>query len=39
VHFGGYGRAAMIFAFIYLLKFAAVAFLPETIGKPLPENV
>jgi len=39
VQFGGYGKAAMIFAFIYLLGFAAAPFLPETIGKPLPENV
>ena len=39
VQFGGYGKAAMIFAFIYLLGFVAAPFLPETIGKPLPENV
>jgi hypothetical protein len=38
-HFGGYGKAAMIFAFIYLFGFAPVPFLPQTIGKSLPENV
>ncbi len=36
VQFGGYSRAAMIFACIYILGFAAAPFLPETKGKPLP---
>ena len=39
VQFGGFGRAAMIFACTYFLGFAAAPFLPETKGKPLPENV
>ena len=39
VQFGGFGKAAMIFACIYFLGFAAALFLPETKGKPLPENV
>jgi MFS family permease len=38
VQFGGYGKAAMIFACIYFLGFAAAPFLPETKGKPLPED-
>ncbi|HXW30093.1 MAG TPA: MFS transporter [Xanthobacteraceae bacterium] len=39
VQFGGFGKAAMIFACIYFLGFAATPFLPETRGKPLPEDV
>jgi MFS family permease len=39
VHFGGYGPAATIVALIYLLGLCAVPFLPETVGKPLPEKV
>jgi MFS family permease len=39
VQFGGYGKAAMIFACIYFLGFVAAPFLPETKAKPLPENV
>jgi hypothetical protein len=39
VHFGGYGPAACIVALIYILGLAAVPFLPETVGKPLPEKV
>jgi MFS family permease len=39
VQFGGFGRAAMIFACIYFLGFAAAPFLPETKGRPLPEKV
>jgi MFS family permease len=39
VQFGGYGKAAMIFACIYFLGFVAAPFLPETKGKPLPEDV
>jgi MFS family permease len=39
VQFGGFGQAAMIFACIYILGFLAAPFLPETKGKPLPEDV
>ena len=39
VQFGGYGKAAMIFACIYFLGLVAAPFLPETKGKPLPEDV
>jgi MFS family permease len=39
VHFGGYGNAATIVGFIYILGFVAAPFLPETKGKPLPETV
>src|SRR5262249_17530905 len=39
VQFGGYGKAAMIFACIYFLAFVAAPFLPATKGKPLPEAV
>lgn len=39
VEFGGYGNAATIVAFIYILGIAAAPFLPETRGKPLPETV
>src|SRR5580704_15236807 len=39
VHFGGYGRAATIVALIYILGLCAVPFLPETVGKPLPDKV
>jgi hypothetical protein len=39
VSFGGFGRAATIIAAIYLLGLAAAPFLPETGGKPLPEEV
>jgi MFS family permease len=38
-HFGGFGRAAMSVAFIYILGLAATPFLPETRGKPLPETI
>jgi hypothetical protein len=36
VQFGGFGQAAMALAMIYVLALAAVPFLPETRGKPLP---
>jgi MFS family permease len=36
VHFGGFGRAAMALALIYVVGIAAAPFLPETRGKPLP---
>jgi MFS family permease len=39
VQFGGYGKTAMIFACIYILGFVAAPFLPETKGKPLPEDL
>jgi MFS family permease len=39
VQFGGYGKAAMIFACIYILGFVTAPFLPETKGKPLPEDL
>jgi MFS family permease len=39
VQFGGFGKAAMIFACTYFLGFVAAPFLPETKGKPLPEDV
>ncbi len=39
VSFGGFGQAAMTFAYIYILGFAAALFLPETRGKPLPDRV
>ncbi len=37
VQFGGYSRAAMTIACIYVLGFIVTPFLPETRGKPLPE--
>ena len=36
VQFGGYSRAAMTIACIYVLGFVVSPFLPETNGKPLP---
>jgi MFS family permease len=36
VYFGGFGYAATIIATIYVLGLAAVMFLPETRGRPLP---
>ena len=36
VAFGGYGKAAMVLASIYILGIAVAPFLPETKGKPLP---
>jgi MFS family permease len=39
VQFGGFGKAAMIFACIYFLGFVAAPFLPETKGKALPVNI
>jgi MFS family permease len=39
LQFGGYGKAAMILSCIYVLGFVAAPFLPETKGKPLPEDV
>jgi MFS family permease len=34
--FGGFGKMAVAFSFIYILGFVVVPFLPETKGKPLP---
>ncbi len=36
VQFGGFGKMAVAFSFIYILGFALVPLLPETKGKPLP---
>jgi MFS family permease len=36
VQFGGFSRAAIIFACIYILGFCVAPFLPETKGAPLP---
>ena len=33
---GGFGRAAMALALIYVVGIAAAPFLPETRGKSLP---
>ncbi len=37
VKFGGYGRATLVIASIYILGFLCAPFLPETSGKPLPD--
>jgi MFS family permease len=37
--FGGYGHAAVTVGFIYVIGIVLTPFLPETNGKPLPENV
>jgi MFS family permease len=34
--FGGFGRAAMVLASIYVVGIIATLFLPETKGNPLP---
>ena len=36
-NFGGFSRAAVAIACIYILGIAAALFLPETRGRPLPE--
>jgi MFS family permease len=38
-NFGGFGNAAVTISLIYVVGFVAAIFLPETRGKPLPENV
>jgi MFS family permease len=37
VSLGGYGRATLVIALIYILGFVCAPFLPETSGKPLPD--
>lgn len=37
VAFGGFGKAAMVLASIYIVGIIAAPFLPETKGKPLPD--
>jgi MFS family permease len=37
VGLGGYGRATLVIASIYVLGFLCAPFLPETSGKPLPD--
>ena len=38
-NFGGFGNTAVTISLIYVLGFFATLFLPETRGKPLPENI
>jgi MFS family permease len=38
-NFGGYSNAAMTMAVIYVIGLLSVPFLPETRGKPLPEEL
>jgi MFS family permease len=38
-NFGGFGNAAVTISFIYVAGFLATLFLPETRGKPLPEQI
>jgi len=38
-NFGGFGNAAVTISLIYVVGFIAAIFLPETRGKPLPENI
>jgi MFS family permease len=38
-NFGGFSNAAMTMALIYAIGLLSVPFLPETRGKPLPEDV
>jgi MFS family permease len=37
--FGGFGNTAMSISLIYIVGFLATLALPETRGKPLPENI
>jgi MFS family permease len=37
--FGGFGNTAVTISLIYVVGFVATLFLPETRGKPLPENI
>jgi hypothetical protein len=36
---GGYSNAAMTMAMIYVLGLLSAPFLPETRGKPLPDEI
>jgi MFS family permease len=38
-NFGGFGNTAVTISMIYVVGFIAAIFLPETRGKPLPENI
>jgi len=38
-NFGGFSNAAMVMATIYVLGLLSAPFLPETRGKPLPDDV
>jgi MFS family permease len=38
-HFGGYGSAAVTVSLIYVVGIVLTPFLPETAGKPLPEEL
>lgn len=38
VNFGGFGNSALIVSMIYVVGLVAVPFLPETLGRPLPES-
>jgi MFS-type transporter involved in bile tolerance (Atg22 family) len=38
-NFGGFSNAAMMMATIYVLGLLSAPFLPETRGKPLPEDL
>jgi len=38
-NFGGLGNTAVSISLIYIVGFIAALFLPETRGKPLPENI
>jgi MFS family permease len=38
-NFGGFGYAATAVSLVYIISLASVPFLPETLGKPLPEDV
>ena len=38
-NFGGFSNAAMVMATIYVLGLLSAPFLPETLGKPLPDEV
>jgi MFS family permease len=39
VRFGGYGQTAMLISCIYVLGFLVTPLLPETKGKPLPDQI
>jgi MFS family permease len=38
-NFGGFGNTAVAISLIYVVGFVATLFLPETRGRPLPENI